>query len=173
MNQLSLYDNTFVPLFLQLIGSYCSPVVLYIYFRSKLRRKFKPTDSLKVVCACVCWSEREREREMNLQMDGDEKACVCVCVCVCVLRVPDDVYVSVLGSQVERRRPVGVRGVSFFGLQQSSTHVTGQQQLDHLHTHTYTHTHTHTHSTSNTFDDFCRLPSAAASFFFFNKRIKL
>ena len=67
--------------------------------------------------------------------------------------VPDDVYVSVLGSQVERRRPIGVGGVSFFGLQQSSTHVTGQQQLDHLHTHTHTHTHT--------LDHFCRSSSGA------------
>ena len=47
--------------------------------------------------------------------------------------VPDNVYVSVLGSQVERRRPIGVAGVPLLGLQQSSTHVTGQQQLHHLH----------------------------------------
>lgn len=151
MNQLSLYDNTLVPLFLQLIGSYCSPVVLYIYFRSELRRKFKPTDSLKVVCVCV--GVCERAMWTSRWMGMTELVCVCV---------PDDVYVSVLGSQVQRRRPVGVRGVSFFGLQQSSTHVTGQQQLDHL------HTHTHTQSTSNTYDHFCRLPSAAAFFFFFN-----
>lgn len=64
-----------------------------------LRRTFKPSDSLDMVC-------------------------VYMCVCVCSL--PDDVYVSVLGSQVEGRRPVGVGGVSFFGFQQSSTHVTGQ-----------------------------------------------
>lgn len=43
---------------------------------------------------------------------------------------PDDVYVSVFGGQVKRRRPIGVSGVSFFGLQQSSAHVAGQQQLD-------------------------------------------
>lgn len=57
---------------------------------------------------------------------------------------------------MERRRPVGVGGVSFFGLQQSSTHVTGQQQLDHL--------HAHAENTSNTIDGFCGLPSAAAGF---------
>lgn len=34
---------------------------------------------------------------------------------------------------MKRRCPVGVGGVSFFGLQQSSTHITGQQQLHDLH----------------------------------------
>lgn len=149
MNQLSLYDNTLVPLFLQLIGSYCSPVVLYIYFRSELRRKFKPTDSLKVVCVCV--GVCERAMWTSRWMGMTELVCVCV---------PDDVYVSVLGSQVQRRRPVGVRGVSFFGLQQSSTHVTGQQQLDHLHTHTHTEHKQHIWS-------FLSIAFSCCVFFFF------
>lgn len=46
--------------------------------------------------------------------------------------LPNDVDMSVLGGQVERRRPVGVGGVSFFRLQQSGAHVTGQEQLHHL-----------------------------------------
>lgn len=47
-----------VPLFLHLIGSYCSPVVSYICFPSKLRRTFKPSDSLEMsvwVCVCTWW----------------------------------------------------------------------------------------------------------------------
>lgn len=62
MHQLSLQGNTFVPLFLKLIGLYCFHVVLYICFLSKFGRVFK---FIKSVCMCVC----EREQEVG--------ACVC------------------------------------------------------------------------------------------------
>ncbi len=41
-------------------------------------------------------------------------------------RSPDDVDVSVLGSEMQRAGAVGISRVSGLGLQQSCTHVTAQ-----------------------------------------------
>lgn len=151
MNQLSLYDNTLVPLFLQLIGSYCSPVVLYIYFRSELRRKFKPTDSLKVVCVCVGVCERAMWTSRWMGMTE----LVCVCVYLMMSMCP------FLAARCRGDVPLGSVVSPFLGSSRAA-----HMLLDNNNWTTYTHTHTE--STSNTYDHFCRLPSAAAFFFFFN-----